>query len=106
MTDNNKNRIGLQIGGAVGVNDEVGMHIVMPTEPGVAVEININNIIKKIEEDTPKDHPKVEEIKKITKEILQEENEQTKLQKIQTLIATGAGVTQIADGITKLAKFF
>ena len=107
MNDNTKKRIGLQIGGTVGPNDEVGMHIPMPNKPGIGVQVDINdinNIVKKISEQIPDDHPKAGKIKKVANEILEQTDHQSKLQKVQQLIMTGAGITQIAESIAKLSE--
>ena len=40
---NHRNIIGLQIGGTVGPNDSVGMHVAMPEKPGIGVSVDINS---------------------------------------------------------------
>ena len=110
--DNNKNNqrkiIGLQIGGTVGPNDRVGMHISIPTQPGVGVRVEIgdeiNNAAKEVAASIPDDHPKSEEIRQMVNEILSAKDKESKLKKAQTLVMIGAGITQIAVGIGKITK--
>lgn len=106
---NNQRRVvGLQIGGTVGPNDSVGMHIPMPTIPGVGVKIVLGNeldgAVKEVAIDIPDDHPKAVKIRQIVNEILEEKDNESKFRKIQTLVMVGAGVTQIAVGIAKITK--
>ncbi|NDB36428.1 MAG: hypothetical protein EB023_14055 [Flavobacteriia bacterium] len=99
--------VGLQIGGTVGPDDQVGMHVVMPTSPGIGVQININTLddaAREIAESIPNDHPKTEQIKKIVNEILETQDRESKLKKAHTLVMVGAGITQIALAIGKMAK--
>ena len=99
---------GLQIGGTVGPNDKVGMHVVMPVNPGVGVKVDISpefdEVVKKVAAEIPSDHPKAAQIKKLAEEIVTDKDKQTKLQKIHTLVMKGAGITQIATGIQKLTE--
>jgi|GEM_PF-1564585 len=106
---NNQRKItGLQIGGTVGPNDIVGMHVPMPTVPGIGVKVvvgnEINDAVKEVAQSIPSDHPKATEIHKIVEEVLAAKDQESKLKKIQTLVMVGAGITQIAISITKLTK--
>lgn len=48
VNQNKQRRVtGLQIGGTVGPNDIVGMHIPMPTMPGIGVKVMVGNEVDK-----------------------------------------------------------
>ncbi len=109
MSEENKqvrNTVGLQIGGTVGPNDSVGVHVKMPNQPGVGLSVDINaqidNEVRKIADTISTGHEKSDDIQKIVKEILSEQNNHTKTEKIKTLISIGTGVAQIATSILTL----
>ena len=112
MMDNNQNnkrkRVGLQIGGTVGPNDIVGMHIPMPTVPGIGVKVVLGNefedAVKEVDQSIPDSHPKAAEIHKIVEEVLATKDQGSRIKKVQTLVMIGAGITQIAVGIAKITK--
>ena len=108
MSNNQSKTVGLQIGGNVGPNDRVGMHVQMPTHPGVGVIVGTNNefddAVKEVAANIPDNHSKAAEIRQVVDEILKEKDKDSKLKKIQTLVMIGAGVTQIAISIGKITK--
>lgn len=101
-------KVGLQIGGTVGQNDIVGMHIPMPTQPGIGVKVQLDDEfdkeVREIYRKIPDDHPKAAQIRKISEEILNTKEKDYKLQKIGTLVMMGAGIIQIATEISKITK--
>lgn len=106
---NSKGKIvGLQIGGTVGPNDRVGMYVPIPIKPGVGVKVelgeDLNNAAKEVATSIPDDHPKAPEIRQIVAEILTEKSEESKIKKAHTLVMIGAGITQVAVGVTKITK--
>ena len=108
MSDENvKKRIGLQIGGTVGPDDEVGMHIPMPNRPGIGVAVNVDSIdstIRGIVKDIPEDHPAGDELKIIAGKIFREANVKSKIEKIKDFIRVGAGIAQLAGKIAGLVR--
>lgn len=110
--DNNKNQrnvIGLQIGGEVGPNDSVGMHVSMPEKPGIGVSVTVDNgllddAVKEVGVNIPDSHPKASQICQIVEDILATKDAESKIKKVQTLVMVGAGITQIAIGIAKITK--
>ena len=98
--------VGLQIGGTVGPNDRVGMHVSMPSKPRIVVKVefgdDINKTAKEVAASISDNHPKAREIRQIVGEILAANDKETKLKKVQTLVTIGSGITQIAVAIGKL----
>jgi len=104
-----KNVVGLQIGGNVGPNDSVGMHIVMPTQPGVGVSVNVNNIeidnkIVEFLKNLPVGNGTYDEVKKIAEETLAEQNNSNKLQKLSDLVNIASGMATIATAIMPIKQ--
>ncbi len=108
MNNDQGKTVGLQIGGTVGPNDRVGMHVPMPTASGIGVKVQVgdelNNAIKEVGDSVPNDHPKALEIRQLVNDILTEKDRDSKVQRIQRLVMIGAGITQIAVGISKITK--
>ncbi|MBU1089747.1 hypothetical protein KKF38_03060 [Patescibacteria group bacterium] len=106
--NNDGKTVGLQIGGTVGPNDKVGMHVPIPVAPSVGVKVQLgdelDNAAKEVAANIPDNHPKAVEVRKIVDEILLEKDKESKLKKTQKLVIIGAGITQIAVGIGKITK--
>jgi hypothetical protein len=109
MTNNIKKVVGLQIGGTVGPDDKVGMHVTMPAQPGVSVSINpnvtkINNELDNINKNISNNEPNAKEVREIVREILEEQDETKKLEKIKKLVNIGKGITSIATSILTIKQ--
>ena len=97
--------IGLMIGGTPEPDDVVGMHVVMPSNPGVGVSVNINEvdtILHNILTQIPPVHQKTEQIKQMVSDAISEQQPETKLQKIKNMIAFSADIAQIASSLSVL----
>ncbi|MFH1653363.1 MAG: hypothetical protein ABIE74_04830 [Pseudomonadota bacterium] len=99
--------VGLQIGGKVGPNDSVGMHISIPIKPGVGVTVDLNNqfdvALRSIAKNIG-DHPKSNTIRKTVNEAINDRNGESKLQKIHTVVMTCAGITKVAKQVAQITK--
>lgn len=99
---------GLKIGGTVGPDEIVGMHVKMPTTPGVGVSVEVTNRvdedIKQILEKMTGDDEKSQEIRSLAKGIVEEKDSQQKLNKIKDLVSIASGITAIAGNIFNITK--
>jgi len=109
MSDNIKNAYGLKIGGSVGPNDSVGVHVAMPTQPGVGLSIDINDqldsAIRQISEKVSNDDPKASDVRNMITAILAERNQQTKIGRVKAFIEFGANITSIAANVLELRRY-
>lgn len=109
MSDQVTNVYGMKIGGSVGPNDRVGVHVQMPTQPGVCLSIDVNNeldgTLRQILDTVSMDDPKQNDIKKMIEEILAEQNQQTKFDKVRSFIEFGASVVSIAANVITLKQY-
>ncbi|MBI4359753.1 MAG: hypothetical protein HY564_01495 [Candidatus Jacksonbacteria bacterium] len=101
--------VGLQIGGTVGPEDSVGMHVQIPITAGVGVSIKLNNdefdeTLRAVSEKIDDTEPKAEQLKKCVAEALQEKSPESKLKKIHMVVMIGAGITKIAKEISQITK--
>lgn len=101
--------VGLQIGGTVGPDDRVGMHVQIPVTAGVGVTINLNNdkfdqTLRAVADKIDASDPKAEQLKKSVSEALQEKSPEGKLKKIHMVVMIGAGITKIAKEISQITK--
>lgn len=106
--DHPRRVVGLQIGGSVGPHDRVGMYIPMPVNPGVGVTVDLNNqfdvALRSIAKNIGSDHPKSENVRKTVNAAINDRNNESKLQKIHTVVMTCAGITKVAKQITQITK--
>lgn len=107
--DRPKRVVGLQVGGTVGPDDIVGIHIPMPDKPGVGVSINLNNnefdeALRNVADKIPATDPKAEQLKKCVEDALQEKSPASKLKKIYMAVMIGAGIAKIAKEISYITK--
>ena len=108
MSNNVKNVIGLQIGGQVGPNDSVGMHIAMPTKPGIGVSIDINSaqINQRVSEflnDIP-DNQQYKTVQNVANEVINENDFQLKLRKLETLVSIASGIATLTTSIQPIKQ--
>ena len=99
--------VGLQIGGKVSPNDSVGMHIAIPIKPGVGVTVDLNTqfdvALRSIAKNIG-DHPKSNDIRKAVNEAINDRSNESKLQKIHTVVMTCAGITKVAKQVAQITK--
>ncbi len=99
------NQYGIMIGGTPEPDDIVGMHIIMPTAPGIGVSVNINpvnDVLNEIYSQIPADNPKAESLKLMIKGAILEQQADLKIKIIKEIIIYGAGIAQIATSIYSL----
>ena len=98
-------QIGLMIGGTPEPDDVVGMHVSMPSSPGVGVSVDVNKvnvILQDISSQISSVHPKATQIKQMVNDALSEKQPEIKFQKIKNIINFCADIAQIASSIYTL----